>query len=178
MANKQHVARLKQGFVVWNAWRAENDWAPVDLSYAADLSHADLRDADLNKADLTGADLTGANLNKADLSHADLFSANLSHADLRDADLSSANLTDVSLAGANLTDADLSSANLSCANLNKADLTHARLGLTLFAFVDNLSNAIGLDTCRHDGPSSIDHHTLRKTICRLSSCAASACQTS
>ena len=34
MANEEHVARLKQGVVAWNEWRAENDRAPVDLSYA------------------------------------------------------------------------------------------------------------------------------------------------
>ena len=48
MANKEHVARSKQGFAVWNAWRAKNDWGPVDL-----------REAALTGANLSGADLSG-----------------------------------------------------------------------------------------------------------------------
>ncbi len=44
MANPEHLAKLREGVAVWNAWRAENP---------------DVR-PDLNKANLTGAHLTGA----------------------------------------------------------------------------------------------------------------------
>ncbi len=34
MANPEHLAILKQGVTVWNAWRAENEEVWVDLSGA------------------------------------------------------------------------------------------------------------------------------------------------
>ena len=48
------------------------------------------------------------------------------------------------------------------ANLRDADLSHAILQETFFTNVD-LNNVIGLDTCKHSGPSSIDHRTLEKS---------------
>jgi len=61
MANKKHLAKLKEGVTVWNAWRAENEEIWPDLS-EANLTGADLRGADLARANLDGADLRGANL--------------------------------------------------------------------------------------------------------------------
>ena len=92
MANKEQMDLLKQGSQSWNAWRAAQTGAAVDLSGGAfrgldlegvDLSSADLRDADLRGvnlrcANLTGAHLEGANLFKAVLNDADLHEANLS----------------------------------------------------------------------------------------------------
>ena len=34
MANKEHLARLKQGVEVWNQWRCENPKTRPDLSQA------------------------------------------------------------------------------------------------------------------------------------------------
>jgi hypothetical protein len=136
------------------------------------LAHANLIDANLNGADLThahlhGADLTHANLQGADLIEADLQGADLIEADLNGADLTharlhSADLTHANLHGANLTHATLIGANLRAANLRAANLTHAWLSETFFVDVD-LSSAIGLDTCIHLGPSTIDHRTLQKS---------------
>ena len=76
MANEEHVALLKQGVEVWNAWRKANpDIEP-------DLSNANLRGANLSDANLVGANLSGANLSSANLSGADLVDANLSGANL------------------------------------------------------------------------------------------------
>ncbi len=51
MANPEHLAKLKEGVEVWNAWRAENKRVWVDLI-----------EADLNRANLYGANLGGADL--------------------------------------------------------------------------------------------------------------------
>jgi hypothetical protein len=86
--------------------------------------------------------LSGTNLIYANLRHANLSSANLSGANLSDANLRDAILIDASLSGANLVD--------------------ARLGRTVFGNVD-LTGVTGLEQCRHDVPSTIDHRTLQKS---------------
>jgi uncharacterized protein YjbI with pentapeptide repeats len=183
MASDDHVSLLKQGVDAWNEWRPRNLLIRADLNEAnlrgADLSGADLRGANLqeaalSQADLRGADLreaalSGADLRGADLSWADLNQAHLRRADLDRANLSGANLIWAHLSGANLNEAnlsgaDLSGADLSWANLSRADLSRAYLNGAIF-YETNLGNinfekAIGLDTCRHFGPSIIDFRTL------------------
>jgi hypothetical protein len=136
MANEEHVALLKQGVEAWNAWRKESPNVIPNLD-GEDLRSANLRGAILSGADLTGADLTGANLSWADLCLADLT-------------------------GANLSLADLTGANLSLADLTGADLSEAILLETVFGNT-NLSDVKGLDSCRHKGPSIIDHRTLQRS---------------
>ena len=84
MANKKHVALLRQGAHVWNAWRREHPKVCPDLFganlFGADLSKADLREANLRGADLSYAVLRGANLSHANLAGADLYRATLSEA--------------------------------------------------------------------------------------------------
>lgn len=63
--------------------------------------------------------------------------------------------------------ADLHQADLSWARLGGADLRGARLGRavlhkTVLAEV-NLVQVADLDTCRHFGPSTIDHQTLERS---------------
>jgi uncharacterized protein YjbI with pentapeptide repeats len=81
MANEGHVARLRQGVNVWNAWREKKPNIRPNLS-KVDLSRADLNEADLSGANLSEAGLIGANLS-AVLRGADLNEVNLSWADLR-----------------------------------------------------------------------------------------------
>ncbi|MBW4536812.1 MAG: pentapeptide repeat-containing protein [Pleurocapsa minor HA4230-MV1] len=151
MANKEHLALLKQGVEVWNKWRETNrrieaDFGEADLSWI-DLSEAILREAilmetnlpgvDLRWIDLSEADLCGVNLGGADLCEVDLRGTNLSRADLSRADLCEADLSGTNLRGAdlceanlnraNLNGADLCEANLNGANLNGADLSEANL---------------------------------------------------
>ncbi len=92
MANNEQMDVLKQGAQAWNAWRAEQTEATIDLSggalrglglEGADLSGADLRDADLRGANLSGAKLTGARLEGANLFKAVIDGADLDAADLR-----------------------------------------------------------------------------------------------
>ena len=122
----------------------------------ADLGAAHLRSADLSSAGLRSVNLSGADLSGAGLSRADLTAANL-----RSANLSSAYLMGANLSGANLSRADLSAANLS-ANLSGANLSEAKLIESVFGDV-NLSSVIGLETCIHHGPSTIDHRTLEQS---------------
>ena len=91
MANNQQMDLLKQGAQAWNAWRAEQTEATIDLSGGAlrglDLEGADLSSAHLEGADLRGANLSGANLTGAHLEGANLFKAMINGADLKEADL-------------------------------------------------------------------------------------------
>ena len=181
MANQKQLALLTQGVTVWNQWREEHRDIQPDLFNAhlsrADLSRANLISANLNGAHLSRANLTNADLSYAHLSNANLYKANLSVADLSGADLSYAHLSEanlsyavlfnaslfnVNLSGANLSGANLSYANLSRAVLSHASLSHAGVGFTTFGNVD-LSVAKGLDTVRHDGPSTIGIDTIYRS---------------
>ncbi len=191
MANPEHLEILKQGVEQWNKWREKNPDIEPDLSNAdlsgANLSNADLSDADLSGTDLSEADLSGANLSNAGLRSANLCQAklrcanlidaklslaflsdaNLSQADLSEADLGSANLSGANLSGANLSDADLSGAALSEeADLSDANLYKATIAWTIFADVD-LSTVTGLETLKHEGPSTIGIDTLYKSQGKL-----------
>ncbi len=91
MANNQQTDLLKRGTQAWNAWRAEQTEATVDLSGGAlrglDLEGADLSGADLRRADLRGANLSGTKLMGARLEGANLFKAIIEGADLNEANL-------------------------------------------------------------------------------------------
>jgi hypothetical protein len=56
----------------------------------------------------------------------------------------------------------LSGTDLRGANLSGTNLSGACLNETVFADAD-LTKAIGLETCEHQGPSVIDHRTLQKS---------------
>ena len=164
MANPEHLAKLKEGVEAWNRWREENPSVTPDL-IRAELVGATLRGANLGEADLSDANLSGANLGGTYLSGADLRGANLGGAYLSDSVLREANLRGADLSGAgirraNLVEANLGQANLRQASLRQADLSGARFGYTSFGET-RLNGAIGLDSCRHDGPSYLDYLTLR-----------------
>jgi uncharacterized protein YjbI with pentapeptide repeats len=66
------------------------------------------------------------------------------------------------VSGANLRGAILRETTLLGANLSGANLSDAALWWTILADV-NLSGVIGLETCGHVRPSTIDHRTLQKS---------------
>jgi uncharacterized protein YjbI with pentapeptide repeats len=154
------------------------DFEGADLSFA-DLEGSQLREADLYKTDVSGSNFDKAILSKATFSNADLTRASFFKADLREVDFYEADLSNTDLRSADLTGAVLFSANLSSADLhhailNKTSLTFAifseskltgvsfnetKLGWTHFG-LSSLEGAVGLETCTHEGPSSIDHQTL------------------
>jgi uncharacterized protein YjbI with pentapeptide repeats len=176
MANPKHLQILKQGVEAWNAWREQDLAIRPDLSEAdlrgaslwgADFWRADLRGADLSHADLRRASLWDAYLNEADLSHANLRGANLrdaylNEADLRRTDFWLADLRYATLDGADLTGAILVGTILDGAILVGAILSQAVLSGTVFGNT-TLTAVRGLETCRHEGPSVLDHHTLAKS---------------
>src|SRR5271166_3062748 len=145
MANPEHLAILQQGVGEWNKWRFDHPNVKPDF-----------KDADLNEADLSEADLRGANLFWADLRWANLFWADLHEADL------GAKLTDANLRRADLGGADLGGAHLIGADLTGANFTEAHAGFTIFANVD-LSVAKGLETVKHNGPSTVGIDTIYKS---------------
>ena len=77
-------------------------------------------------------------------------------------DLRGADLHEGHLRGANLRGADLTAANLVSVDLSGANLSEARLYETIFGDT-RLTEAKGLDSCQHGGPSTIDHRTLAKS---------------
>jgi hypothetical protein len=190
MANAEQLAILKQGVEVWNEWRQQNPFARICLS-DANLSDAHLQNADLHSADLSGAklissylrytklygaDLSGVNLYGANLSHANLNGANLRLATVTSAKLFFTSLRNVNLEHSDLRGADLSGANLDGANLHFTDLNSSKLNdlnlsnticdATTFANTD-LTSVQGLESVKHNGPSSIDIDTLFHTKKRL-----------
>jgi uncharacterized protein YjbI with pentapeptide repeats len=136
------------------------------------LSGAILSGAILNNACLSGADLSDAclidvKLKDAKLSHTNLIGANLSHADLSHADLNhvylvKANLNEANLSYANLFETDLSYANLMHTNLEQVDWTNALIGWTQLDNLD-LRTVHGLETVKHEGPSTIGMDTIYRS---------------
>lgn len=160
MPNPEHLAILNRGVEYLNEWKARSLHLSLDLSAAdlggAKLIDANLRDAILSDANLSGAELLGANLTKAVASKADLSRANLVGANLFGANLSGADLSGANLIETNLRDADL----------ERADFTGAVMWCTNIANTD-LSDAIGLDTVVHQGPSWIGIDTLYQSQGRI-----------
>ncbi len=138
MANQDHLGLLKQGVDEWNQWRRENPGL---------------------RPDLNGADLSRANLWGADFSDADLSRANLNGAELNGATLWDANLVQTDLTQADLTEAQIIGASLTQAILREAKFFKAVIAYTVFGDVD-LSSVKGLDTVKHDGPSTIGIDTI------------------
>jgi uncharacterized protein YjbI with pentapeptide repeats len=154
VADQDLVKKLKQnGVADWNVWRAQNAELWIDLS------GADLRELDLSGANLIDVDLSHARLAEADLSNAQCQEADFLDADLRRAYLHRAILSGANLVGANLREAYLGHADLSAATLLGADLTRCVLAQSRLNDLD-MSECIGLETIRHQGPSSIGIDTI------------------
>jgi len=176
MADAEHLSILSRGRTAWSRWRVEHPEVVPDLE-RADLSGADLGSINLSGANLVEANLAGANLVKADLVRANLLRANLSDAVLAGANLGAAILGWTNLSRATLWMANLSGANLIKADLSDADLGRANLAGSVVAGISlrgarlqdtvltdlDLGRAEHLISCRHEGPSSIDHRTLERS---------------
>ena len=154
-----------------NLREANLSWASLyeaNLSFAtlsgAHLHWVHLSSANLSEARLSGAGLHNAILDRANFSRANLNEANLSFATLDRANLSFANLSEATLSGAHLRGANFGEANLIGANftgadLSEANLSKARVAFAVFGKID-LSKTKGLDTVKHEGPSTISTDTL------------------
>ena len=93
MANPEHLAILKQGVEVWNAWRDKNPGIEPSLR-KANLVGKDLQNANFNDTNLRRANLRKTNLSGASFRRADLRRAKLTESIIRNADLTSAILID------------------------------------------------------------------------------------
>ncbi len=98
---------------------------------------------------LIKADIRGYNLSFIDFSYAMLSESDLSFTNLFHAKLSDALLLKALFIKTNFTDSKLSNANFNC----------SIIGWTIFANTD-LSTAIGLNSIRHKGPSSLGIDTI------------------
>jgi uncharacterized protein YjbI with pentapeptide repeats len=171
MANEEQLKILKSGIEQWHRWRGTHPDIFIDLN-GADLEGMNLQKANLAGARLEEADLAGAKLQRAMLNEASLVGAKLDAANLNDAQMIGADMKDTRLIGASLIGTHLNNANLSGAMLNGADfrgaqmdavdLTEAYLFETVLGNVD-LRTVTGLNSCRHIGPSLVDHRTLLKS---------------
>ena len=181
MANSEHVAKLQEGVQTWNTWREQNQDIRPDLSgenltganlvrinlseanlFMANLTKANLFEASLSRAYLREVDLSKANLRETSLCETILIWTSLRRAELNGADLGGAILNGANLSGANLCGANLHGANLRRAELDGADFTKVRLFETTFANVD-LTDVKSLESCVHEGHSTIDHRTLERS---------------
>lgn len=143
MADPEHLEILKSGLSTWNEWRKNNPEISPDLSQAHIYSLV----------------REGLNLSKADLTWVVLLDKNLSNLDFRGANLSSANLSWSGIRNTDFSGATLQGTNFMGSNLSGSNLTDAELGHTIFGDT-RLSDVIGLDLCRHAGPSVIDFSTI------------------
>ena len=121
----------------------------------------------MNRADICGADLSWANLRKAsfvqaNLSCADIIGADLYKACFREAYLRDASFRDAKLIEADLNRAILARADFTRADLSKANLSGATIGFTEFTDV-NLRFVKGLETLKHEGPSTIGIDTIYRS---------------
>lgn len=140
MTRPLHMEILKRGANAWNQWRFEN------LSIQPDF-------VDCN---LAGVNLTGYKFVRTDF-----YGANLAGANMSQAYLDGSNLTGANLKGATLEGATFEGTNLTNANLSDAKLTDAHFFETVFGNTD-LSNAIGLESCRYAGRNVIDIFTIQR----------------
>jgi uncharacterized protein YjbI with pentapeptide repeats len=178
MANQEQLQILMQGAEQWNRWRIDHSPLLLDLT-GEDFAGKDFTGFNLAKADLRKTNLRDALLIRADLSYSDLRAGILDGADLTESKLLGSYVIGTSLVGASLVRADLTSADFSKADLrsvalNKADLlgtylieanieqanlNDSNMWLTVISGMD-LSQAIGLDSVNHHGPSFVDIHTI------------------
>jgi uncharacterized protein YjbI with pentapeptide repeats len=165
MADAEQLEILRQGVSTWNAWRAQSRRFIPDL-FEPNLVAAILNDVDLRDARLDGAQLENANLVGADLSGADLRGASFRGADLSAANLSWANASGASFARANLRGANLQGANLTRIDLRGTDLSDTSMFSTLLGDV-HLSDAKGLETVRHYGPSMVGLDTIYRSEAKI-----------
>jgi uncharacterized protein YjbI with pentapeptide repeats len=128
MPNPKHLATLKQGVELWNAWRSANPQIMPDLR-RADLSG---RRRLFHRANLSRTDLRGANLSRSYFSEAFVYAADFAGADLSHADFNRAYAVEASFERANLRSIFLNEASLDRANLRRADLSSACLYRTSF----------------------------------------------
>lgn len=118
------------------------------------FSLANLQNADFKHANLADAKLIGVHLSGTNFAHTNLSNADLSYANINYTNFSWANMT-----GVNFTGAEIAWASFSRTDLSQADMSQTTMGWNIFVTV-GLGTVKGLDTVRHEAPSSLDIYTL------------------
>jgi hypothetical protein len=167
VTDKKQIRLLKErGVKAWNEWRKKNPKTYLFL-FGAKLHAMELSGVNFSKADLTLADLAESILTEANLSSAHLDFADLRAASLHTADMAAANLSGASLDRADLSDADLTRSNLFKTTFNGANLIGTNFSYCTMqdASLGNvdLSQAKGLETIEHLGPSTIGIDTIYRS---------------
>jgi uncharacterized protein YjbI with pentapeptide repeats len=166
MAKREHLGILMQGVDAWNKWRVENPRTKPNLA-GADISALELGGINFQRALLSGAQIkfnhfSGADFCEAHVVEAELIDCEFDGADFSDAFAVYVSLTDSKLNRTKFSRARFEYVNLCYAELNRADFTGLSMHSTIFADND-LSQVIGLETVRHDGPSAIGIDTIFKS---------------
>lgn len=120
----------------------------------ADCRQADFSNSDMDRVILSDANLAGANLRGANLSRANLDRADLTGADLTGATLNGTALTRTNLTDAILRESDFYEAVFNSTPMTGADFSGSIMGYTVFQNC-NLNGSLGLDSVRHDAPSTL-----------------------
>ncbi|HXA16910.1 MAG TPA: toll/interleukin-1 receptor domain-containing protein [Thermoanaerobaculia bacterium] len=142
MANPEHVSKLKEGAVAWNAWRRRSNERP-DLSGVI-LNGVSLADYELQSSDFSGSELRGVSFQRV-LCYDCLFER---------ATLASAIFHFANVKRCNFRDSDIEVTVFSFCNLDESDFTAATLVFSTFAGV-SLKGVRGLEAIRASGNNSI-----------------------
>jgi TIR domain/Pentapeptide repeats (8 copies) len=157
------------------------DFVRADLS-GTDLSDASLTDSALTDCNMSGANMSDAVLTRSFVTDGNFFKALLRWSDLREsvvtrvsfreadlqcADLRNARFCDIDFQDARLDESCLRGAAFINCNFRGANLTKAAMGGTAFSRCINLHESRGIHGIGHLGPSSLDLHTLRLSVCAL-----------
>lgn len=176
MASEEHMRILTKGVKVWNDWRRGDPYDLPDLS-GAQLSGMDLRryhftgswmvGADMRDTNLSATYFGWANLNGANLAGANLVAANFENAEMRGCCLSKSYPSLTRFYGVNLDAAEFRECRLLNTDFSFASLRQARFAQVTFASTvfnnTDLRGAEGLESCQHEGPSSLDTATMMKS---------------
>ena len=160
MRNIDFLKILNNGVKYWNSWREENpDVIPVLSNMTLSLTRPAFSHKD---AEYLTRNLEGINFENTDFSWSILRGINLRKSNLRNCNFYSSDLR-----RSNLTQSDLRFAKFNLSNLTLANLNQAKIDNALFweTFLSRTSffDTIGLEKCKHGGPSLIDIGTIKKS---------------
>jgi hypothetical protein len=142
MANPEHVAKLKEGWVAWNAWRNTTEEKP-DLSgivLVGDL--------------LDNYNLTAVQFSNAQFENVSLFGASCEGCSFERTLLIGANFSGTSLKKSSFRGATIEFGVFFWCDLDESDFTGAALTTTTFAQV-SLRGVLGLETVSKSATNSI-----------------------
>jgi len=188
MANPKHLEKLSLGVKAFNEWTdAYDDW--MDLSNAdlrfirefpleprlafanANLRASTFEGVELHEISFLHSNLEGVSFRNSKLHHLKFLGARLDGADFRGAFLVNCNfyaafgeqtMTDASFHGTQLLGCDITHYSL-----EGTTFENSSIGQCTFRNVD-LSGAIGLDSVRHMGPSTLALDTIYRSKGRIS----------